>query len=333
MARLNKKGSAMTTNELHVVWGTGPAGQAIAKALLRRGHRVRMINRSGRSSLPGVEVVAGDAYDPTQVAALSAGATVVYQAAQPAYHKWASDFPPLQHSMITGAARSGARLAVVENLYMYGAVDGPIHEGLPYAAHTRKGQVRARMAEALQAAHRNGTLPTVSVRGSDFYGPGVVQSALGERVFAAAIAGKPAEAISRLDVPHSYTYIDDVGEALVRVAASEQAYGRAWHVPNAAPLTQRELLALLFAELGTAPQSRVVSGMALRVVGLFVPGAREMIELLYEFQQPFIVDSSAYVAAFGDHATPIRQGLRQTIAWYRQRAAPVRAGQTGAVPS
>jgi nucleoside-diphosphate-sugar epimerase len=323
----------LQTNELHVVFGTGPAGESIARALLTRGHRVRMVNRSGRGTAAGVEVVAGDAYDPASVATLTAGATTVYQAAQPAYHQWVTHFLPLQRSLIAGVAQSGARLAVVENLYMYGAVDGPIHEKLPYSAHTRKGKVRAHMAQELHAAHRAGKLPTVSVRASDFYGPGVLQSALGERVFAAALAGKRAEAISQLDVPHSYTYIGDLGEALVRVAETEAAYGQAWHVPNAPALTQRELLTLLFAELGTPPQISMVSGMVLRIVGLFIPGAREMIELLYEFQRPFIVDSSAYVATFGDHATPIRAGLRQTIAWYRQRVSPAGSKQIEALPS
>jgi nucleoside-diphosphate-sugar epimerase len=323
----------MHSNELHVVFGTGPAGTSIARALLTRGHQVRMVNRSGRGTLTGVAFVAGDAYDPASVAALTAGATTVYQAAQPAYHQWVTHFPPLQRSLIAGVAQSGARLAVVENLYMYGAVDGPIHEELPYTAHTRKGQVRARMAEELQAAHNGGTLRTVSVRASDFYGPGVLQSALGERVFAAAIAGKPAEAISQLDVLHSYTYIGDLGEALVRVAETDEAYGRAWHVPNAAPLSQREVLTLLFAELGLPPKISLINGTALRLAGLFIPAAREMIELLYEFQRPFIVDSSAYVAAFGGHATPIRTGLQQTLDWYRQRVSSARGTQIEALPS
>jgi nucleoside-diphosphate-sugar epimerase len=316
----------MTTQELHVVFGTGPLGQATARALLGRGHRVRMVNRSGRAlPLAEVEVVAGDAYDPASVTALSAGAAAVYQCAQPAYHEWVSKFPPLQRSVIAGVAPTGAKLVVAENLYMYGRVSGPIGEGLPYSAHTRKGEVRARMAEEVQAAYRSGTLRTVSGRASDFYGPGVLESALGERVFAAALAGKPAAAVSRLDVLHSYTYIDDFGEALARLGEHDAALGQAWHVPNAAPLTQRELLTMLFEELELPLRVSVIGRVMLSLAGLFMPGAREMVEMLYEFEQPFVVDSSKYTQAFGDHATPIRAGLRQTIGWYRERAAEQQA--------
>lgn len=308
--------------QLHVVFGTGPVGQATARALLARGHAVRMVNRSGRAeAAAGVTVVRGDAYDPASVAELTAGATAVYQAAQPAYHEWATKFPPLQTSIIEGVARSGAKLVVVENLYMYGLVDGPIHEGLPYAAHTKKGQVRARMAEEVQAAHRSGKLRTVSGRASDFYGPGVLQSALGERTFVPALAGKQAEAVSRLDALHSYTYIEDFGEALARLGERDAALGRHWHVPNAPALTQRELMALLFAELQLPQRVSVTGRLILSLAGLFLPGAREMVEMLYEFERPFVVDSSAYARAFGDHATPVREGLRRTVAWYRARAA------------
>jgi nucleoside-diphosphate-sugar epimerase len=316
----------MTTRELHVIFGTGPVGQAAARALLRRGHAVRIVNRSGAGAAPtDAELVKGDAYDAQNVAALTTGATAVYQAAQPAYHKWVEQFPPLQHSIIEGVARSGAKLVVVENLYMYGAVAGPIHEGLPYAAHTRKGRVRATMAEAVQQAHRSGKLRTTSARASDFYGPGVTQSALGERAIAPAIAGKKAEAVSRLDVPHSYTYIDDLGEALARLGEHDLALGQAWHVPNAPALTQGELLRMLFDELGTPAKISVIGRGMLTLGGLFIPAARETVEMLYEFEQPFVVDHSNYAQAFGDHATPIREGLRQTIAWYRQHLAQGKA--------
>jgi nucleoside-diphosphate-sugar epimerase len=310
------------TQELHVVFGTGPVGQATARALLARGHAVRMVNRSGKAEAAGAAVVRGDAYNPASVAELTAGATAVYQAAQPAYHEWATLFPPLQTSIIEGVARSGAKLVVVENLYMYGQVDGPIHEGLPYAAHTKKGQVRARMAEEVQAAHRSGKLRTVSGRASDFYGPGVLQSALGERTFLPALAGKPAEAVSRLDTLHSYTYIEDFGEALARLGERDEALGRHWHVPNAPALTQRELMNMLFAELQMPQKVSVIGRLMLSLAGLFVPGAREMVEMLYEFERPFVVDSSAYARAFGDHATPVHDGLRRTVAWYRAHAAP-----------
>lgn len=311
----------MESKELHVVFGTGPLGMATARALLGRGHRVRMVNRSGKAELLGVEVRGADAYDARAVQAASAGATAVYQCAQPAYHEWVTKFLPLQSSIIEGVAAAGAKLVVAENLYMYGEVSGPMTEATPMNPHTRKGTVRAQMAEQLQAAHRSGKLRTTSGRGSDFYGPAVLESALGERVFGAALAGKAASGAANLDLPHTFTYINDFGEALAVLGERDEALGRAWHVPNAPTLSQRQMITLIFEELGMPAKISSVGRLMLSIVGLFIVGARESVEMMYEFEQPFVVDSSAYSAAFGDHATPQRSAIQSTIAWYRARAS------------
>ena len=156
------------SDELHVIFGTGPLGLATMKALHKRGKRIRMINRSGRHplDLPGeVEVVAGDAYKTDFTTTITQGAAVVYQCAQPAYNQWVTEFPPLQSSILEGTAANGAKLIVGENLYMYGDTHGqPIHERLPYTAQTRKGKVRAEMAEALLKAHRLGKVRVAMAR-------------------------------------------------------------------------------------------------------------------------------------------------------------------------
>ena len=187
--------------ELHVIFGTGPLAQATMRALLKRGKAIKMVNRSGKRPMDvpaGVEIVAGDAYNSEFTRAVTAGATVVYQCAQPLYQEWATKFPPLQASILEGTADNQAKLVVAENLYMYGDTNGvPIHEGLPYAAQTRKGKVRAEMSQTLFEAHRSGQVKVTTARGSDFYGPGVLGSSLGERTFVSLLQGKPAEAVGQ----------------------------------------------------------------------------------------------------------------------------------------
>jgi nucleoside-diphosphate-sugar epimerase len=152
------------SGELHVVFGTGPVGLAVMDELIKRGKRVRMVNRSGRASVPAdVEVVGGDAADPTFAREASGGASVVYFALNPPYTKWAELFPPLQSGVIEGAASAGAKLIAVENLYMYGPTGGrPLTEDLPHAPNTRKGAVRARMSEELMEAHASGRVRVAS---------------------------------------------------------------------------------------------------------------------------------------------------------------------------
>ena len=307
-------------SELHVVFGTGPLGRSVMNELVRRNKRVRMVSRGGRmaETPTGVEVLAGDAYDPGAVRELTQGAAVVYQCAQPPYHQWVEHFPPLQAAVIQGVAPNGSKLVIGENLYMYGQVSGPIHEGLPYDAHTRKGRVRARMAEAALAAHQAGQVQVAIGRGSDFCGPWALGSTMGERAFYPAIAGKTAQLTGQLDLPHTYTYIEDFGRALVILGERDEALGGAWHVPNDQPaITQRQFMTLVFEEIGLPPKMSGMGRLMMRLGGLFIPEARETVEMMYEFEAPFVVDSSKFERAFGVQATPLREAIRATVAWYR----------------
>ena len=312
----------MSSNEQHVIFGTGPLGMAVMHDLVHQGKKVRMVNTRGQADVPAsVEVVKGDAYSVESVQALTGGAQVVYQCAQPGYTEWPQKFPALQDSILEGTARSGARLVIGENMYMYGEVSGPIHEELPYAAATRKGRTRAQMSEAALSAHRAGKLPVVIGRGSDFFGPGVLDSTLGERAIHPVLQGKTAQLFGRLDIPHTYTFIEDFGRALVLLGEHEQAYGQAWHVPNDQPfITQRQLITMFFEETGYKPRISSMGRLMLWMGGLFIPEAREALEMAYEFEQPFVVDSSKFEGAFGMHATPLREAVRRTVAWYREHA-------------
>jgi len=307
------------SNDLHVVFGSGPLGKSVVRALLSRGRRVRVVNRSGKANLPaGVEVVGGDAYDPAFTHSATQGAAVVYQCAQPQYNQWARLFPPLQSAILQGAAGSGARVVIGDNLYMYGEVDGPIHEGLPNAATTRKGRVRARMAEDALTMHARGDLQVAIGRGSDFYGPEVLGSVVGELVFANLVKGKPAQGYGNIDLPHTYTYIANFGEALAVLGEHDEAFGQIWHVPNAETLTTRQFYNLAFELAGMPPKISVMGRLMLAIGGIFIPEAREMIEMTYEFEKPYVVDSRKFVNAFGDCSTPVRQALQFTLDWYRQ---------------
>lgn len=306
-------------SELHVIFGTGPLGKAVMHELLTRNVRIRMVNRSGKVTVPtSVEVIAMDAYDSQNTCAVTQGATVAYQCAQPAYTQWPTLFPKLQSSIVQGVAASGAKLIVGDNLYMYGSFKGLLREDLPNAAKTRKGRTRAQMAEALIDAHQQGVVRVAIARASDFYGPGVLDSVMGDRVFPAILANKTASGVGNLDLPHTYTFIEDFGKALVILGDQEEALGQIWHVPNAETITTRKFLTLAFAEAGHLPKMSGTGKFMMRLGGIFIPGARETVEMMYEFEQPFAVDHSKYAQAFGNHATPIQKGIQQTLAWYRQ---------------
>ncbi|MEE3719997.1 NAD-dependent epimerase/dehydratase family protein [Tumidithrix elongata RA019] len=307
--------------ELHVIFGTGALGMAIAHQLVAKGKQVRLVNRSHSLQLPqGMELAIGDASDPSFTQKICQNAEVIYHCAGPRYSfkAWVQEFPPLQQGILAGAIASGAKLIYGDSLYGYGKVKEPMREDLPYAAHTNKGKMRAALAETLMKAHRAGKARVAIARASDFYGEGVLNSVFGDRVFIPALQGKTAEAIGNLDLPHTYTYIRDLAKAMIVLGEREEAIGQVWHVPNAPTISTRDMLNLLFEELELPAKMNGMGKLMMRIGGFFIPEAAESVEMMYQFEHPFIVDSSKFVKTFGDIATPHRQAIRNTIAWYRQ---------------
>ena len=315
---------------LHVIFGTGAIGLATFDALRRRGRTVRLVNRSGQARVPhGVEVVGGDASDPAFAADAARGAAVVYQTLNPPYPEWSTRFPALQSGVLAAAESSGARLVSMENVYMYGRPDGhPLTEDRANNAHTKKGQLRARMSQELLTAHRAGRVQVAMGRASDYFGPrGGAQSNLGDRVFPAALAGKTATVLGDPDQPHTYTYIPDIGEGLAVLGEHPDAPGEIWHLPNDPETrTTRELVDMIY-KLAGQPRTklRAMPPLLLRGLSLINPTLRELLEMQYQFDEPFVVDSSKIADRLGLTATPLDEAIAGTLRTYTpDKPSPVR---------
>jgi nucleoside-diphosphate-sugar epimerase len=211
-------------------------------------------------------------------------------------------------------------LVLVENLYMYGNTNGtPMTEDMPHNAHTRKGKTRGEISDAAFAAHREGRLRVTAGRGSDFFGAwGLPTAAMGERTIYPMLQGKAANLVGNIDMPHTHTYIPDFGKALVILGERSEADGQAWHVPNDNPrVTQREMVKMIAADKGVEPKMSTMGRTMMRIGGLFIPEAKETVEMMYEFEQPFIVDSTNFEKTFGAKATPMKEAIKATVAWYK----------------
>jgi nucleoside-diphosphate-sugar epimerase len=314
---------------VHVVFGTGAIGLALVDELRAAHLPVRAVNRSGRAAVPdGVDVVGGDAADPTFAQQATAEAAAVYQCLGPPYHRWAELFPALQDSLVAATRSAGARYVSFENVYLYGDTHGaPLTEATPQRPHTHKGKVRAAMAERLRRLHDAGDLAVTTARASDYFGPrATTQSPLGDRVVGAALAGKAAQVIGDPDQPHSYTYAPDAGVTLAALGTRDDVLGQVWHVPNAPARTTREVIGMIADEIGAPVKVRAAPAVVLRVMGLVNPTVRELPEMLYEFTQPFIVDGSKAEERLGITATPLDRAVRDTVAWFRNRRSAGRAG-------
>jgi nucleoside-diphosphate-sugar epimerase len=307
---------------LHVIVGKGPVGTTTAEELVGRGHRVRVLSRSGGTSTDSVEHRSVDAADAEALVRAAEGADALYNAVNPAYHRWPTDWPPVAAALLTAAERTGAVLVTMGNLYGYGRPTGPMTPETPPAATDAKGRVRNRMWADALAAHEAGRVRVTEARAADFVGPQVPagQSHL-VRQLPALRAGRRAWVVGDPDVRRSWAYLPDVAATLATLGTDERALGRAWHVPTTEPRTQRQALTDLATAMSLPPAK--VSGMpwpVLRAAGLAVPMMREVVAIRHQWDQEYVSDGTATTATFGLTATPWAEVVRATVA-----AAPVPA--------
>jgi nucleoside-diphosphate-sugar epimerase len=224
-------------------------------------------------------------------------------------------------SLIAAAASANARLVYGDNLYMYGKVEGPLHEDLPNHTEGKKGQLRARLADRLLAMHNDGRVQAVIGRASDFVGPGATNTITGLLVVEPVLKGKKAMWIGSLDAPHSISYTDDVARGLIILGDHHQAPGEIWHIPPGEPLTGRQFIEITCEQAGIQPCNYgAYNRTMMRLVSLFSPMVREVLENLYQFEQPFVLAGGKFEGTFGPFATtPNREAIRATIDWYRSK--------------
>ncbi|MER7543685.1 NAD-dependent epimerase/dehydratase family protein [Spirillospora sp. NPDC127506] len=306
----------------HVIVGAGQVGVHLAERLIERGHDVVVVTRSG-SGPAGVERVAADVEDRARLTEVAKGADALYNCVNPRYSRWPRDWPPMASSFLGAAEDTGAVLVTLGCLYGYGPVDGPMTEDLPLAATGVKGRVRAKMWQDALAAHEAGRVRATELRASDYYGPrSTDQAYIGETRFVKPLlAGKRVPYLSDPSVPHAWTYLPDVAEALAIAGTDERAWGRPWHVPTGPAVSTREVAERLCAIAG-APEPRIyeVPRGVFKALGLFSPMMRELRETRYQFDKPYILDSSAFQATFGLAPTPLDDALRTIVAAYRETA-------------
>jgi nucleoside-diphosphate-sugar epimerase len=300
---------------LHVIVGKGPVGTTTATELLAKGHDVRMLSRSGGPSTGEVEHRQVDATDADAVADAARGAAAIYNAVNPAYHRWPTDWPPVAAALLTAAERTGAVLVTMSNLYGYGRPSGPMTPETPLAATDVKGRVRIRMWTDALAAHEAGRVRVTEARAADFVGPQVPAGASHlNRQLATLRKGRRAWVIGDPDASRTWAYLPDVGATLATLGTDERALGRAWHVPSNLPRSQRQALGDLASAMALPPVP--VSGIpwpVVRAVGVAVPMMREIAAMRHQFDQEFVIDGSATTATFGLTATPWDEVVAATV--------------------
>jgi len=308
-------------SELHVIFGAGQVGLPLARRLMDSGLRVRIAKRSSTPVPAGCEIVLGDAADPVFCTEAARGAATVYHCMNPPYstRTWADLVPRYMENLLTASARAAARLVVLDNLYMLGRPGGrAFDEDTPMNPCSRKGEIRARAAESLFAAHRQGDVVATAGRASDFYGPGGTLTGLGDFFWPRVLSGKTAYVPYPLDAIHTYHYIPDVAAGLATLGcAGPEAYGHPWMLPCAPAGTFRELVGRLASTMQRDIKVAEVPRWIVKAAALVMPLMRELDEMQYQWEEPFVVDDRRFRERFHQLPEDVDRAAVGTVAWAR----------------
>ncbi len=309
-----------------MVVGPGQVGFLLARSLRARGHEVRVVRRTcARVPRDGVEVAFADASDPEEVARATDGAACAYHCARPGRTDWPRSLPWLTRGVVEGTRRSGVDLVVLDDLASFGRARS-VDPGTPIHPCSASGAIRAESeAIVLDEAARGGRR-VVLARSADLFGPGAVASpVLGEDFLRRLLAGKPASVYGDVDLPHSYAYLPDVVEGLLALGTSPFATGT-YLLPVEPPETTRSVIRRFHEALGIEPGIGHRSIWALRIREFFSDGAEDVVDRLYQWQQPLLVDDARIRDELHVRSTPWHAAIQETLRWARRAYAPAHPG-------
>lgn len=309
---------ALTT----ILGAGGPISNELVKILLAKGAPLRLVSRHPRPAMPGTETLAADVSDREQMVRAVAGSSVVHLVIGLKYDVkvWQELWPRIMANAIEAAKRAGAKLLFFDNVYMYGRVIGAMTEQTPYNPVSQKGEIRAKLAATLMDEVKLGKLTAMIARAADFYGPADAQNGLPNAlVFDAFAKGSKAQWLLNDSVPHSLTFTPDAARGVAMLAEREPAWNQIWHLPTAAPvLTGREFIGAAAQAFGVKPKYRILNRGMIKVGGWFNPMVRELYEMLYQYDSPYLFNSDKFAREFGFVGTPYTEGIRIAAASFRK---------------
>jgi nucleoside-diphosphate-sugar epimerase len=302
---------------MQVILGSGGAiGNDLAKELLKYTTEIRLASRNPKKVNDGDELIICDLTKPNEVGAAVKGCEVAYLTAGLQYNakSWQEQWPLIMKNVIEACKRHKTRLVFFDNIYMYHPDKlNPMTEETEVKPSSKKGQVRALIAQLILDEVRNGKLNALIARAADFYGPGITNSVFNEVVFKNLKAGKKANWFCSLNHLHNFTFTPDAAKATALLGNTESAFNQVWHLPSAAPLTGKEWIDKVAHELGVAPKTQVASKFIIQVMGIFNPIMKEFVEMLYQWDRDYNFDSSKFETVFKMKPTPVDEGIRQII--------------------
>jgi nucleoside-diphosphate-sugar epimerase len=306
------------TNQLHVVLGaSGAIGREIIKELKLRGIPYKAVERA--KDIEGETTVHADASNIVQLKSVLTGATHVYCTVGLKYETeiWKEKWPIIADNLIEACSEVKAKLIFLDNIYMYGPSPllNPITEDHPRLPSSKKGQIRLQVEQKLLSAFTRGVVTGVIARSADFYGPDVKQSMLYSTVLFNLTQNKPPQWLANPDIKHTYTFTPDAGKACVILALDENANNQVWHLPTSTEVfSSRQLINMIQNEIGTSFPIQVLPRWSFGILGIFVPILRELKEMLYQLDEPYIFSSHKFAMKYPNFkVTNYAEGIKEVV--------------------
>ena len=296
----------------------GTIGILLAKELAAYTNNVRIVGRNPKKVNPENNLFTCDLLNAKEVKKAVEGSAVVYLTAGLEYKAklWQRDWPIIMQNTIDACKATGARLVFFDNIYMYSPDHlSPMNENTPVNPASEKGKVRAHIAQMLMDEVKSGKLEATIARSADFYGPGVTKNGMLRQMVIESLAnGKKANWIGKLNCRHSFTYTVDAAKATALLGNSDKAYGEVWHLPTAAdPLTGQKWIELCAHAMGKEAKVQVAGKFLVKIMGLFIPVMREMVEMYYQYDRDYVFNSDKIEKAFGIKPAPYTDGVSEIV--------------------
>jgi len=303
---------------MQTILGSGGAiGIPLARELRKYTDQVRLVSRNPKKINETDELFPADLNDPGQIDKAISGSDIVYVAVGFEYKLkvWQKLWVPFLQAVIDACKTTNARLVFFDNVYMYSKSAIPhMTEVSPVQPPSRKGEVRKQLHEMIMNETENKNLTALIARSADFYGPDNKNSALSIMVAENLLKGKKAQILGNANKIHTYTYTPDAARATALLGNTADAYNQVWHVPTTKEkLTSRQWAELIAKELKVDAKFQTVPGWMIQLLGLFIPVMKEFPEMLYQYDQDYVFDSSKFEKRFGMESTPPEEGVRMLI--------------------
>ncbi|WP_163380620.1 NAD-dependent epimerase/dehydratase family protein [Cyclobacterium sp. SYSU L10401] len=303
---------------LHTILGsTGNIGTQLARDLRKYTGAIRLVSRNPTSIHGDEALMEADLLVPAQVEAVVKGSDTVYLVAGITYKSrlWQEQWPVIMQNTINACQKFEAKLVFFDNIYCYDPnYIGHLTEDTPVNPKSKKGKVRADIAQMILNEVAAGTLQAMIVRAADFYGPDARLSFLHESVVKRMKAGKTAQWLYDKDKKHSFTFIPDAAFATAFLAQQQDAWNQVWHLPTSDRYpSAQECVNILSKELDMPPKVQVLPGFMVSILALFIPLLKEIKELRYQLDQDYRFDSGKIEKAYGLKATDLEEGLKRCV--------------------